>query len=1659
MGFIPLGQPSKATDARFPRVSDDEQATHDVDAERLVRNELDQDMPDDSRVALEREYQQRFGKNASIAQPDQQQRGFIPLANADAQRPARGFIPLTSTEPSRSLAETIAPAVKTAQAIGQIYPVAETAANLITQGAAMPIAGIAGLGAAATKAIGLTDADPADVVHAVGGALTYQPATDLGKHLTQATMLPFEKLAEAGQYAGGKTLDATGSPVAATAVDTAINALPMVIAPAAKGAKRALPKPVDVAPRIEPTASTEAARGFVPLEPESVRGSDAKAIEPRAQRVAGDDSALLRAELQELPEIRRGGDSGFHPLADELSTVPARHGTGAESGVLAGAVGRERQLRTGELPLDEAAGAGAAESVLQAGDHLRADTDGGRGGEIARAAEQEFGSAQSGERVQPGRPASGEALQALDDSGVQGRNLDPAAVGEHGRNIEASPSGSTESRVADRAGGESLEVPQPKAARYALIEAENLKASHDTNLRPVEENTFGRRDTPRHESEAAVQDIVRDFDPARLAESMDDATGAPIVARDGVVEAGQRRVIALQRVYQANGAKAETYRQHLRENAERFGIDPSAIDGMKKPVLVRVSDEAAPRHTAVDATGETSSVQSMAEVQNSWAPGQNYVSLRDSMPAVATESPAATKTPKPIRREDVLRPFLDALGINVYHGRVRGKRLGYYMPTKETLRVKNKSDLEVTAHEIGHLLDDRIPAIRKAWRDDKELREQLKSVSYDKKSVSEGYPEAVRIWLSNPRALEIAAPKAYGWLETFAETHPYGEALRNAQAGMTSWFEQSAIDRARSKIGDPTNVHNRPFLDFLGDKWNDFRKGFRQTVVDDLDGVMAAEKNLTGKLSPAGAYETARLSRAAASITDGAIRFGYPVRKGDGSFTYSGKGLEEILRPVAGRLDDFTTYAVGRSARELQQQGRENLFSKSEVQSMTALETPEFRKAFAEYGIWNKGVLDFAESLGTLNPETRKLWKRNEYVPFWRVDQGVSGRGAVSGQWTGVKGLKGGTGNLRAPLENIIKNANMLIGAALKNDARAKVVELIETNQGGGRFMQRIPAESKQVKVDAKQVADAVLKGMGIDSRANLSAEAALVVKHIDAQIAEAPDFYSFYVGGQAPNGSNIVAVMKGGKPEYFEVADPLLLRALTAIDRPAQSWVIKLLGMPKRLGQASIVLDPSFMAANFSRDQVLSGIMTRSGYRPLLDAMDGMRRRMTTDPLYRDWVANGGGASSVFLDESKFRANLERFYQRQGIDYRTVIDSPKKFLNLIESFGDAFESATRIGEFKRGLAQGDNPRHAAYKSREVSVDFSQSGDSPAVKALYDVVMFLKPTVVSWDRLYRGVAHDPNRGMIAAKAAMLGLASAGLYLMNRGDSRYDDMPDYLKDSHWHVFLGEKHFMLPKAFEAGAIGSIAERTVEKVLEGDPEGLGKDFARIIANTFHLNLMPQIAAPLVEQYANKNSFTGSPIETPGHENVQPFLRAKPTTSETLKAVGMATKNLPEALQLNPVRAEALLRGYLNSWAAYGLLASDQFIFGKNLPEMRADEVPVVRRFYQSEPARRTHFENDFYQFLGEAKRLHGTMRQLDGMGRSDIADVKEKEPLASEAKPLERAAKNLSGINRDMLAVRRSEATPAEKRQKLDELTVERNALLKAAVQESKAAQGKQ
>ncbi len=128
---------------------------------------------------------------------------------------------------------------------------------------------------------------------------------------------------------------------------------------------------------------------------------------------------------------------------------------------------------------------------------------------------------------------------------------------------------------------------------YAFVEADDLVASHDTGLRPNTSypSELQPRDRDRSEYANQVAAISKEPRPDELAENVKAAHGAPIVSKDGVVESGNGRAIGLTKGYEDDTPGMKAYRDYLAENAEKWGLESGALDGMKRPVLVRVRED------------------------------------------------------------------------------------------------------------------------------------------------------------------------------------------------------------------------------------------------------------------------------------------------------------------------------------------------------------------------------------------------------------------------------------------------------------------------------------------------------------------------------------------------------------------------------------------------------------------------------------------------------------------------------------------------------------------------------------------------------------------------------------------------------------------------------------------------------------------------------------------------------------------------------------------------------------------------------------------------------------------------------------------------------------------------------------------------------------
>ncbi len=133
---------------------------------------------------------------------------------------------------------------------------------------------------------------------------------------------------------------------------------------------------------------------------------------------------------------------------------------------------------------------------------------------------------------------------------------------------------------------------KPVDFKYAVVEMKDITASHDANLttNPVYPKELQPRMRDRQAYDDQVRHIIATFNPELLGHNPIANHGAPMVGKDGVVEIGNGRTIALSRIYEQGLPQAEAYKKWLAESGEQFGYDGSRIANMNQPVLVRVRE-------------------------------------------------------------------------------------------------------------------------------------------------------------------------------------------------------------------------------------------------------------------------------------------------------------------------------------------------------------------------------------------------------------------------------------------------------------------------------------------------------------------------------------------------------------------------------------------------------------------------------------------------------------------------------------------------------------------------------------------------------------------------------------------------------------------------------------------------------------------------------------------------------------------------------------------------------------------------------------------------------------------------------------------------------------------------------------------------------------
>lgn len=164
----------------------------------------------------------------------------------------------------------------------------------------------------------------------------------------------------------------------------------------------------------------------------------------------------------------------------------------------------------------------------------------------------------------------------------------------------------------------------PLKARYAVVEADDLQASHnEETFSPnphYPERTQTRDYSGTKEEQAKVIGNAENFKPQYIVtDDPSPVNGPPIVDASGTVAGGNGRTMTIKRVYNNNPQAAQAFKDLQIKKAQNFGIDPEAVRALEKPVIIRQLDESDVRGAGgsklVDDLNDTPTQQSDALTQ------------------------------------------------------------------------------------------------------------------------------------------------------------------------------------------------------------------------------------------------------------------------------------------------------------------------------------------------------------------------------------------------------------------------------------------------------------------------------------------------------------------------------------------------------------------------------------------------------------------------------------------------------------------------------------------------------------------------------------------------------------------------------------------------------------------------------------------------------------------------------------------------------------------------------------------------------------------------------------------------------------------------------------------------------------------------------------
>lgn len=953
------------------------------------------------------------------------------------------------------------------------------------------------------------------------------------------------------------------------------------------------------------------------------------------------------------------------------------------------------------------------------------------------------------------------------------------------------------------------------------------------------------------------------------------------------------------------------------------------------------------------------------------------------------------------------REIIDSIN-SLFNQRIKTGRLGtknakgWYNPNSDVIRTGAYGDIPTMMHELGHYIDNH-NGFSNISKFDTELLGQVKKrfgTSYDNLDTvgkrKEGYAEFFKDYVSDRAKAKQDFPEFY---KHFKETIERDKALNgivNKLSKLThEWHKQSSADRIKGSISfERTSKAERIITDAKDGNIKDTIKRVASDVytkaIDELNPLreMVEEvERITGekvafKDNP---FMQAWLSRGWVGKAEEFIKRGRP-EKGVRSF-------EDIIKDIPQKEHkDFSSYLVALHDLDLHRNGQMATFtSKEDLAAVKQYEkNPTFKSAAKDIHRFQDYILAELVNNGILKPETYYLLRNKypNYVPFFRDFSAESMDGFFSSSKgfvnvaNPIKRFKGSTRDIIDPLESIVKNTYQFYNAIERNHVGVTFAKLAK-KPGVGTIVEEVRGNRPAKSTD------------------------------------------------------NTFSVWVKGKKVVYETT-PELAQAMKMINKDTSNFLTKILQYPASWLRAGSTVTAGFAITNALRDTISAGVFSKHGFLPVVDTFRGLAHFLKKDQLYWDYVKSGGAhAAMVSLDRDYLSGHLRELFSRKST-LSKVVRNPMEVLRAIS---EATEVATRLGEFSnarkgytglysRLTKTNLNPKslgEASIASRDITIDFSRTGTH--TKSWNKIDAFFNATIQGGDKLVRAWRDDP-KGMTIKSTLFITLPTIALWYLNKDNSAYQELPQWEKDTFFHIPAGDKFVKIPKPFELGLLyGTTFERMLQYFddKENGRNGVGfKGFGDRVKETLVPDLSPTFFVPIYEWAFNFSDFRQRNIVPQSQEKLPDKLQYGSNTSMVARKIG-------DTFNVSPYKVDNTIMGYGGNLARLGLDITDS-ISGANekRPTKGVTELPEIRRFF-AKPYQSSDSVQRVYDDFKEQEKLHNELK-LTGQ-RPEGYDPK----LYNK---LKNAQNSFKAINKASKKIIDSETMSSDtKREKLDKLNIQK------------------